>query len=165
MSERLDSSHSVQFGGREGGPRSLPIPTMASPRSLPAYQEPYVREFSDLMARAPDMAVAVAAIKVQNAHACCFLKEGAAAGSQRACRPRGLRVAPDLKPPLCATRFARHPHMPHARRTQALTSVIRRSAATTMMELDVELKDAAAALQRCNPTQISLKAGCELFLR
>ena len=35
----------------------------------------------------------------------------------------------------------------------------------TMMGLEKELKDAAASLQRCNPTAISLKAGCELFLR
>lgn len=34
-----------------------------------------------------------------------------------------------------------------------------------MMGLERELKDAAAALQRCHPTAISLKAGCELFLR
>lgn len=34
-----------------------------------------------------------------------------------------------------------------------------------MMGLERELKDAAASLQRCNPTAISLKAGCELFLR
>ncbi|GAB4820971.1 hypothetical protein N2152v2_008017 [Parachlorella kessleri] len=33
------------------------------------------------------------------------------------------------------------------------------------MGLEKELKDAAASLQRCNPTAISLKAGCELFLR
>jgi translation initiation factor eIF-2B subunit alpha len=48
---------------------------------------------------------------------------------------------------------------------QALTTVIRSSTATTMMGLERDLKDAAAALQRCNPTAISLKAGCELFLR
>lgn len=48
---------------------------------------------------------------------------------------------------------------------QALTSVIRSSSATTVMGLEKELKDAASALQRCNPTAISLKAGCELFLR
>jgi len=48
---------------------------------------------------------------------------------------------------------------------RALTSVIRNSGAQTMMGLEKELKDAAAALQRCNPTSISLKAGCELFLR
>lgn len=72
--------------------------------------ESVVREFHDALARAPDMAVAVAAIK-------------------------------------------------------ALTSVIKHSSAQTMMGLEKELKDAAAALQRCNPTAISLKAGCELFLR
>ena len=48
---------------------------------------------------------------------------------------------------------------------QALTTVIRSSTATTMMGLEKDLKDAAASLQRCNPTAISLKAGCELFLR
>lgn len=48
---------------------------------------------------------------------------------------------------------------------QALTGVIQRSSAQTMMGLDAELQEAAAALQACNPTAISLKAGCELFLR
>lgn len=48
---------------------------------------------------------------------------------------------------------------------KALTSVIRKSTARTMMGLEKELKDAAASLQSCNPTAISLKAGCELFLR
>lgn len=48
---------------------------------------------------------------------------------------------------------------------KALTSVIRKSSAQTMMGLEKELKDAAASLQGCNPTAISLKAGCELFLR
>ncbi|WIA14590.1 hypothetical protein OEZ86_013078 [Tetradesmus obliquus] len=48
---------------------------------------------------------------------------------------------------------------------RALTGVISNSSAQTMMGLEKELKDAAAALQRCNPTAISLKAGCELFLR
>ena len=48
---------------------------------------------------------------------------------------------------------------------QALTSVVVKSSAQTMMGLDAELKEAAAALQRCNPTAISLKASCELFLR
>lgn len=47
----------------------------------------------------------------------------------------------------------------------ALTSVIRSSKASTMMGLEKELKDAALSLQRCFPTAISLKAGCELFLR
>ena len=40
-----------------------------------------------------------------------------------------------------------------------------KSKAQTMMGLDADLKEAAAALQRCNPTAISLKAGCALFLR
>ncbi|KAL0032838.1 hypothetical protein WJX77_002173 [Trebouxia sp. C0004] len=48
---------------------------------------------------------------------------------------------------------------------KALTSVIRNSTAQTMMGLEKELKDAAASLQGCNPTAISLKAGCELYLR
>ncbi|KAI8463744.1 MAG: eukaryotic initiation factor [Monoraphidium minutum] len=69
-----------------------------------------VKEFADGLARSPDMAVAVAAIR-------------------------------------------------------ALTGLIKNSGAQTMMGLEKELKDAAAALQRCNPTSISLKAGCELFLR
>lgn len=48
---------------------------------------------------------------------------------------------------------------------KALTSVIQRSSAQTMMGLDADLQAAAMALQSCNPTAISLKAGCELFLR
>jgi translation initiation factor eIF-2B subunit alpha len=48
---------------------------------------------------------------------------------------------------------------------QSLTTVIRLSTSHTIMGLEKELKDAAAALQKCNPTAISLKAGCELFLR
>lgn len=48
---------------------------------------------------------------------------------------------------------------------KALTTVIRKSTSQTMMGLEKELKDAAASLQACNPTAISLKAGCELFLR
>ncbi|GLI68480.1 hypothetical protein VaNZ11_012906 [Volvox africanus] len=47
----------------------------------------------------------------------------------------------------------------------ALTAVIKRSSATTLMGVSKELADAAQALQRVNPTNISLKAGCELFLR
>jgi translation initiation factor 2B subunit (eIF-2B alpha/beta/delta family) len=48
---------------------------------------------------------------------------------------------------------------------QALTGVIKRSRATTMMGIERELKEAAATLERCNATAISLRAGCELFLR
>ena len=47
----------------------------------------------------------------------------------------------------------------------ALTIVIRKSSATTMMGLEREIKDGASSLQRYNPTAISLKTGCELFLR
>jgi len=47
----------------------------------------------------------------------------------------------------------------------SLTTVIRKSTASTMMGLERDLKEAAASLQRCNPTAISLKTGCELFLR
>lgn len=54
-----------------------------------------------------------------------------------------------------------HPSLP----PQALTGVIKRSKASTMMGLERELKDAAATLERCNPTALSLRAGCELFLR
>ena len=48
---------------------------------------------------------------------------------------------------------------------KALTSVVTKSSATTLMGLEQEVKEAALSLQRCNPTAISLKAGCELFLR
>ncbi|EFJ40741.1 eukaryotic translation initiation factor 2B alpha [Volvox carteri f. nagariensis] len=41
----------------------------------------------------------------------------------------------------------------------------RHRVATTLMGVSKELADAAQALQRVNPTNISLKAGCELFLR
>ena len=34
-----------------------------------------------------------------------------------------------------------------------------------MMGIERELKEAAATLERCNATAISLRAGCELFLR
>lgn len=47
----------------------------------------------------------------------------------------------------------------------ALTTVIRNSTSTTMMGLEREIKEGASALQRYNPTAISLRTGCELFLR
>ncbi len=71
--------------------------------------------------------------------------------------PRGCAVPSRLPIPAC---FPLPPPLP-----QALTTVIKNSTAQTMMGLERELKDAAASLQRCNPTAISLKAGCELFLR
>ena len=59
---------------------------------------------------------------------------------------------------------------------KALTSVIKRSEASTMMELEVQLRAAADSLKNCRhdmatglnlngKTSISLTAGCELFLR
>jgi translation initiation factor 2B subunit (eIF-2B alpha/beta/delta family) len=48
---------------------------------------------------------------------------------------------------------------------KALTSVIENSKAATLMGLEIELSRAAGMLRRCNPTSISLSAGCELFMR
>ncbi|MEW5304186.1 MAG: hypothetical protein WDW36_006816 [Sanguina aurantia] len=60
----------------------------------------------------------------------------------------------------------RHPEVAVAvAAIKALTTVIQHSTAQTMHGLGKDLENAAAALQRQNPTAISLKAGCELFLR
>ncbi|KAA8540202.1 hypothetical protein F0562_024235 [Nyssa sinensis] len=48
---------------------------------------------------------------------------------------------------------------------RALASVIRSSQATTMMELEIELKKASDSLKSWDTTSISLTAGCDLFLR
>eukprot|EP00897_Mesotaenium_endlicherianum_P003407 jgi/Mesen1/3094/ME000184S02163 len=48
---------------------------------------------------------------------------------------------------------------------RALTGVIRRSEATTMMGLEIELKQASDALKAQHKTSISLSAGCNLFMR
>ncbi|KAL3700643.1 hypothetical protein R1sor_018665 [Riccia sorocarpa] len=48
---------------------------------------------------------------------------------------------------------------------KALTAVIRRSEATTMMGLEIELKKAAETLKMWDSTSISLSAGCDLFMR
>jgi len=48
---------------------------------------------------------------------------------------------------------------------KALTCAIANSAASTMMELEKELKAAADSLRRCNRSSITLAAGCELFMR
>lgn len=101
----MNPSTTTTTGGGRLGPISE-APSTSSTTDL----ELVVREFHAALARAPDMAVAVAAIR-------------------------------------------------------ALTGVIARSSARTMMGLERELRDAAAALQRRDPTAISLKAGCELFLR
>ncbi|XP_073048300.1 uncharacterized protein [Primulina eburnea] len=48
---------------------------------------------------------------------------------------------------------------------RALSSVIRSSQATTMMELEIELKRASDSLKSWDITSISLTAGCDLFMR
>ncbi|CAN6573670.1 hypothetical protein C1H46_005699 [Malus baccata] len=48
---------------------------------------------------------------------------------------------------------------------RALASVIRSSEATTMMELEIELKKASESLKSWDTTSISLTAGCDLFIR
>ncbi|XP_050234313.1 uncharacterized protein LOC126682620 [Mercurialis annua] len=48
---------------------------------------------------------------------------------------------------------------------RALAAVIRNSEATTMMELEIELKKASDSLKSWDTTSISLTAGCDLFTR
>ncbi|KDP40635.1 hypothetical protein JCGZ_24634 [Jatropha curcas] len=48
---------------------------------------------------------------------------------------------------------------------RALAAVIRNSKATTMMELEIELKKASDSLKSWDATSISLTAGCDLFMR
>mmetsp|Transcript_12868 Transcript_12868/g.24481 ORF Transcript_12868/g.24481 Transcript_12868/m.24481 type:complete len:387 (-) Transcript_12868:101-1261(-) len=48
---------------------------------------------------------------------------------------------------------------------KALTFVIENSKASTMMEVEKELKSAADSLRGCQPSSISLAAACELFMR
>ncbi|KAK4784777.1 hypothetical protein SAY86_019145 [Trapa natans] len=48
---------------------------------------------------------------------------------------------------------------------RALAAVIRYSEATTMMELEIELKKASDSLKSWDTTSISLTAGCDLFMR
>lgn len=48
---------------------------------------------------------------------------------------------------------------------RALAAVIRDSDATTMMELEIELKKASDTLKSWDTTSISLTAGCDLFMR
>lgn len=48
---------------------------------------------------------------------------------------------------------------------RALATVIRSSEATTMMELEIELKKASDSLKSWDATSISLTAGCDLFMR
>ncbi|XP_061356800.1 uncharacterized protein LOC133301192 [Gastrolobium bilobum] len=48
---------------------------------------------------------------------------------------------------------------------RALAAVIRSSQATTMMQLEIELKNASDSLKLWDTTSISLTAGCDLFMR
>ncbi|XP_011036536.1 PREDICTED: translation initiation factor eIF-2B subunit alpha-like [Populus euphratica] len=48
---------------------------------------------------------------------------------------------------------------------RALAAVIRNCQATTMMELEIELKKASDSLKLWDTTSISLTAGCDLFMR
>ncbi|KAG6780596.1 hypothetical protein POTOM_013462 [Populus tomentosa] len=48
---------------------------------------------------------------------------------------------------------------------RALAAVIRNCQATTMMELEIELKKASDSLKSWDTTSISLTAGCDLFMR
>lgn len=63
----------------------------------------------------------------------------------------GWRKQPDLAEAVAAIR--------------ALAAVIRVSEATTMMELEIELKKASDSLKSWDTTSISLTAGCDLFMR
>ncbi len=47
----------------------------------------------------------------------------------------------------------------------ALTETVKRSEATTLMGLEIELKAAADKLKNVNKASIALSAGCELFSR
>mmetsp|Transcript_17165 Transcript_17165/g.20663 ORF Transcript_17165/g.20663 Transcript_17165/m.20663 type:complete len:394 (-) Transcript_17165:65-1246(-) len=48
---------------------------------------------------------------------------------------------------------------------KALAFIIENSKASTLMEIETELKEGAAALKACDATSISLSAACELFMR
>ncbi|KAE9593611.1 hypothetical protein Lal_00036511 [Lupinus albus] len=62
--------------------------------------------------------------------------------------------------------WRKQPHLAEAvAAIRALASVIRSSNATTMMELEIELKKASDSLKSWDATSISLTAGCDLFMR
>ncbi|GAA0145869.1 translation initiation factor [Lithospermum erythrorhizon] len=62
--------------------------------------------------------------------------------------------------------WRKQPHLAEAvAAIRALASVIRSSHATTMMELEIELKKASDSLKSWDTTSISLTAGCDLFMR
>ncbi|KAK7277028.1 hypothetical protein RIF29_18177 [Crotalaria pallida] len=62
--------------------------------------------------------------------------------------------------------WRKQPHLAEAvAAIRALAAVIRSSNATTMMELEFELKTASDSLKSWDTTSISLTAGCDLFMR
>lgn len=60
---------------------------------------------------------------------------------------------------------ASSPNPGDPRRSQALIYVLEISKAATIMGLQKDLEEAAATLRRYNATNISLAAGCEMFVR
>ncbi|KAL5136282.1 Translation initiation factor eIF-2B subunit alpha [Glycine soja] len=62
--------------------------------------------------------------------------------------------------------WRKQPHLAEAvAAIRALAAVIRSSKATTMMQLEIELKKASDFLKSWDTTSISLTAGCDLFMR
>ncbi|KHN16382.1 Translation initiation factor eIF-2B subunit alpha [Glycine soja] len=62
--------------------------------------------------------------------------------------------------------WRKQPHLAEAAAAiRALAAVIRSSKATTMMQLEIELKKASDFLKSWDTTSISLTAGCDLFMR
>ncbi|TKY61153.1 Translation initiation factor eIF-2B subunit alpha [Spatholobus suberectus] len=62
--------------------------------------------------------------------------------------------------------WRKQPHLAEAvAAIRALAAVIRSSEATTMMQLEMELKKASDSLKSWDTTSISLTAGCDLFMR
>ncbi|XP_057834018.2 uncharacterized protein LOC131044665 [Cryptomeria japonica] len=62
--------------------------------------------------------------------------------------------------------WRKKPHLAEAvAAIMALAAVIKRSQASTMMELEIELKNASDTLKLWDETSISLSAGCDLFMR
>ncbi|KAH1196239.1 Translation initiation factor eIF-2B subunit alpha [Glycine max] len=62
--------------------------------------------------------------------------------------------------------WRKQPHLAEAvAAIRALAAVIRSSQATTMMQLEIELKKASDSLKSWDTSSISLTAGCDLFMR
>ncbi|XP_027336043.1 translation initiation factor eIF-2B subunit alpha-like isoform X3 [Abrus precatorius] len=63
-------------------------------------------------------------------------------------------------------RWRKHPDLAEAvAAIRALAAVIHSSKATTMMQLEIQLKNASDSLKNWDTTSISLTAGCDLFMR